>query len=77
MYCYAMDHAGFNYMTFGINLLKMCVSSRLVPTPFSVSDHAEQTQPFFVFEPSKQGNGFFLAPLSSEESVASTDTSKQ
>ncbi|KAL6117673.1 nsun7 [Pungitius sinensis] len=44
-------------------------SFRLGPSPFSVSDHAEgpkETQPFFMFEPSKQSNGYFLAVLSRE-----------
>ncbi|KAM8909771.1 putative methyltransferase NSUN7 isoform 2-T3 [Spinachia spinachia] len=45
------------------------VNFRLAPSPFSFSDHAEgpkETQPFFMFAPSKQSNGYFLAVLSRE-----------
>ncbi|XP_029297302.1 LOW QUALITY PROTEIN: putative methyltransferase NSUN7 [Cottoperca gobio] len=42
---------------------------RLSPSPFSIPDHAEgpeETEPFFMLEPSEQSNGCFLAVLSRE-----------
>ncbi|XP_034739000.1 putative methyltransferase NSUN7 isoform X1 [Etheostoma cragini] len=42
---------------------------RLSPSPFSIPDHAkapEETDPFFMLEPSEQSNGCFLAVLSRE-----------
>ncbi|XP_042349616.1 putative methyltransferase NSUN7 [Plectropomus leopardus] len=42
---------------------------RLSPFPFSIPDHAEgpeETDPFFMLEPSEQNNGCFLAVLSRE-----------
>ncbi|KAL7395569.1 hypothetical protein ABVT39_019442 [Epinephelus coioides] len=45
---------------------------RLSPSPFSIPDHAEdpeKTDPFFMLEPSEQGNGCFLAVLSRESTI--------
>ncbi|XP_034086779.1 putative methyltransferase NSUN7 [Gymnodraco acuticeps] len=42
---------------------------RLSPSPFSIPDDAagpEETEPFFMLEPSEQSNGCFLAVLSKE-----------
>lgn len=43
----------------------VCVCCRLCPSPFSSSDHAEDSEKknFFMLEPSEASNGCFLAVL--------------